>query len=49
MRSSIDGYRMQARLDGGKVKLLTRKGLDWTSALPAIAADLRNLAGRAPR
>ncbi|MPZ32987.1 MAG: hypothetical protein GEV13_18680 [Rhodospirillales bacterium] len=23
-----DGYRMQARIDGGQVKLLTRTGLD---------------------
>ncbi len=27
----FDGYRLQARLDGGKVTLLTRSGLDWTS------------------
>ena len=40
----FDGYRMQARLDGGKVKLLTRTGLDWTARFPRIAADLRNLA-----
>lgn len=26
----FDGYRLQARLAGGKVALLTRKGLDWT-------------------
>ena len=26
----FDGYRIQARLEHGKVKLLTRKGLDWT-------------------
>lgn len=26
----FDGYRLQARLDGGKVTLLTRGGLDWT-------------------
>jgi bifunctional non-homologous end joining protein LigD len=25
-----DGYRMHARIDGGKVKLLTRTGLDWS-------------------
>ena len=25
-----DGYRMHARIDGGKVKLLTRRGLDWS-------------------
>ena len=26
----FDGYRLQARIEGGKVKLLTRTGLDWT-------------------
>src|SRR5262249_33535603 len=26
----FDGYRLQARIDMGKVKLLTRSGLDWT-------------------
>ena len=25
-----DGYRMHARLDRGKVQLLTRTGLDWS-------------------
>jgi len=26
----FDGYRIQARLEDGRVKLLTRRGLDWT-------------------
>lgn len=26
----LDGYRMQARIEHGSVKLLTRTGLDWT-------------------
>jgi bifunctional non-homologous end joining protein LigD len=26
----FDGYRLQTRIDKGKVKLLTRSGLDWT-------------------
>ena len=26
----LDGYRLQARVENGKVKLLTRTGLDWT-------------------
>ncbi|MCD2181845.1 DNA ligase D [Rhizobium sp. GN54] len=26
----FDGYRLQARVEAGKVKLLTRSGLDWT-------------------
>jgi bifunctional non-homologous end joining protein LigD len=38
-----DGYRMQARLDGGKVKLLTRKGLDWTKRFSSIAQALKAL------
>ncbi len=39
----FDGYRIQARLDHGKVKLLTRKGLDWTKKFPTIAAAIANL------
>src|SRR6266404_6686790 len=35
-----DGYRMHARLDHGRVSLLTRTGLDWTHKYPAIAAAL---------
>jgi bifunctional non-homologous end joining protein LigD len=38
-----DGYRIQARLDGGKVQLLTRKSLDWTERFGAIAAALEEL------
>jgi bifunctional non-homologous end joining protein LigD len=34
----FDGYRIQARLDRGKVKLLTRKGLDWTKKFSTIAS-----------
>src|SRR5262245_4190157 len=35
---------MQARLDRGKVKLLTRKGLDWAARFPNVAADVARLA-----
>jgi bifunctional non-homologous end joining protein LigD len=38
-----DGYRTQARIDGGNVQLLTRKGLDWTERFPNIAAALKTL------
>ena len=38
-----DGYRLQARLDSGKAKLLTRKGLDWTKRFPSIARILEYL------
>jgi len=39
----FDGYRLQARIDKGKVKLLTRRGLDWTEKFPSIAAALAKL------
>jgi len=38
-----DEYRIQARIDGGKVSLLTRKSLDWTARFPTIAAALEVL------
>jgi ATP-dependent DNA ligase len=34
----LDGYRMAARVDNGRVQLLTRTGLDWT---PNIQASSR--------
>jgi ATP-dependent DNA ligase len=39
----LDGYRMAARIDNGRVQLLTRTGLDWTSKYPGAAAALANL------
>ena len=39
----FDGYRMQARIDGDNVRILTRKGLDWTDRFSAVAAALREL------
>lgn len=36
----FDGYRMQARLDRGRVRLRTRKGLDWTERFQPIAQAL---------
>jgi bifunctional non-homologous end joining protein LigD len=38
-----DGYRTQARIDGGKVQLLTRKGLDWSKRFQRIATALKAL------
>ena len=38
-----DGYRIQARLDHGKVRLLTRTGLDWTRRFEPIAAAVAAL------
>jgi bifunctional non-homologous end joining protein LigD len=42
----FDGYRIQARLDDGEVRLLTRKGLDWTEKFPNIAAAVAKLAAQ---
>lgn len=39
----FDGYRIQARLDHGKVRLLTRKALDWTNKFPNVAAAIAKL------
>jgi hypothetical protein len=36
-----DGYRMLARRDGDSVRLYSRKALDWTARLPAIAGEAR--------
>jgi bifunctional non-homologous end joining protein LigD len=39
----FDGYRLLCWLDHGKVRLLTRKGLDWTDRLPAVANAVSGL------
>lgn len=39
----FDGYRAEARLDGGKVNILTRSGLDWTTRFPNIARAVAEL------
>ncbi|MEO6911087.1 MAG: DNA ligase D, partial [Edaphobacter sp.] len=40
----LDGYRMQARKDGSAVQMLTRKGLDWTARVHAVANEVAKLA-----
>jgi bifunctional non-homologous end joining protein LigD len=35
----FDGYRLQLRVAGGKVTLLTRSALDWTEKFASIAKD----------
>ncbi len=40
----FDGYRLQLRVEDGKARLLTRKGLDWTNRFAAIA----KVAGKLP-
>lgn len=39
----FDGYRLQARIENGGVRLMTRQGVDWTGRFPGIAAALRKL------
>lgn len=39
----FDGYRLQARIAGNEVRLLTRGGLDWTKRFPALAKALGTL------
>ena len=36
----LDGYRTAARLEAGKVRMLTRSGLDWTARFRPIATAL---------
>ena len=39
----IDGYRMQVRIEGQDIRLLTRKNIDWTKRFRSIAAALKEL------
>jgi DNA ligase D-like protein (predicted ligase) len=39
----FDGYRMHARLDAGRVQILTRRGNDWTHKYPTIAEAVARL------
>ena len=36
-RDQIDGYRLFVRIEQGKVRLITRNGLDWTGKFPELA------------
>jgi bifunctional non-homologous end joining protein LigD len=39
----LDGFRMAARLDNGRVQLLSRTGIDWTAKYPCAIATLETL------
>jgi DNA ligase D-like protein (predicted ligase) len=39
----LDGYRMHARIDSGSVKIITRRGNDWTAKYPSVAKALASL------
>jgi bifunctional non-homologous end joining protein LigD len=39
----FDGYRLLCWIDHGKVRLVTRNGLDWTGRFPTVARELGRL------
>jgi bifunctional non-homologous end joining protein LigD len=39
----LDGYRLVAFLEGGRVRLCTRSGADWTARFPTLATALAGL------
>jgi bifunctional non-homologous end joining protein LigD len=43
LETKFDGYRMLARIDGGRVRLFTRNGHDWTERLQPIADAVAEL------
>ena len=43
VETKFDGYRVMARVDGGKARLITRGGHDWTAKMKALAADIEAL------
>src|SRR5262249_59741306 len=45
----FDGYRVLCRIEGRSVRLLSRKGLDWTSRLPGIVSAAGRWGVRAAR
>jgi bifunctional non-homologous end joining protein LigD len=43
IETKFDGYRLMARIENGKAKLITRNGHDWTKKMPALAAAIEAL------
>ncbi|MDP3760861.1 MAG: DNA ligase D [Ramlibacter sp.] len=39
----FDGYRMLTRAEGGRIRLVTRNGNDWTGKLPHLAGALESM------
>lgn len=39
----FDGYQVMARIDGGKVTLITRGGHDWSSKMPHLVKEIGKL------
>jgi bifunctional non-homologous end joining protein LigD len=42
----LDGYRVLARFERGRVRLLTRSGQDWTAKFPGVAAAAARLSAK---
>jgi bifunctional non-homologous end joining protein LigD len=40
----FDGYRMQCRIDHGKVRFWSRNQIDWSAKFPGIAKAIRSIA-----
>ena len=43
VEAKFDGYRVMARVSGGKARLITRNGHDWTDKLTSVAAGVEAL------
>lgn len=43
VESKLDGYRMLARVDKGRARLITSGGHDWTKKLASLAAEVERL------
>jgi DNA ligase D-like protein (predicted ligase) len=43
----LDGFRMAARIEPGRARLLTRTGLDWTGKYPSVVAALSKVRAKA--
>ena len=39
----LDGYRLMARIDDGKARLITRGGHDWSAKMPALVKAVQSL------
>jgi len=43
VETKFDGYRLMARIDKGKARLITRGGHDWTDKMKPLAAAIESL------
>jgi bifunctional non-homologous end joining protein LigD len=43
IETKFDGYRLMARIDRGKARLITRGGHDWSDKMPSLAKEIESL------